>query len=113
MFKLLREIRDLLKEIRDMMKVKSNPIVIKGELEPFKYSDDFERIWKLYGFNLGSKERAYKIFKEKWINTDIKLIENGINVYLKKLEKAGTLDFKRNFENFLHQDLERYIDKKI
>lgn len=105
------QIANDLSAIRKMMEQKE-PMIIEGQFKPLQYSDDFEKIWQLYGDNLGSKERAYKIFLKKWINTDIQIIENGINTYLHIMKESKTLHLKRYFENFLHQSLEMYIDKK-
>lgn len=77
-----------------------------------RYTTDFDKLYELYCNYDGNKERAFKIYKDKWSTKNIEALEVVIKMYLEDLEKIKTLDFKPHFESFLHSRLESYILKK-
>jgi len=83
-------------------------ISILSEVIP-KGSDDFERLYKLYGDMSGSKAYAIDVFNRKWKNIDILALETITKLYLKERKPD---DFKFKLSSFLEYELEEYIQIK-
>jgi len=74
-----------------------------------KGSDDFERLYKLYGDVKGSKSYAIYYFDNNWAHLDIEALEVVTKMYLKDLKPDS---YKLSFSSFLETDLELYIQVK-
>jgi len=80
--------------------------IVASNLETSK---DFERIWKIYPTEKSNKARAFRVFKRKWIDTDIEALEKVIKMYLEE----ARLDFLPHFDNLLHSRLEAFTIHKL
>jgi|GEM_PF-1535357 len=86
-------------------------ISILAEVIP-KGSDDFERLWKLYGdfCYKGDKRIAIDVFENKWKNFNMEALEKVINMYIKHIKETGA--YKYSFASFLDYELENFIQDR-
>jgi len=74
-----------------------------------KGSNDFEKLYKLYGSPWGNRNVAIQTFEEKWEKVNFKALKKVIKMYLKERKPSEP---KYNFEIVLRTELEAYILKK-
>jgi len=114
----IEELEDFIKESKNKEKgvktmTEKEAISILAEVIP-KGSDDFERLWKLYGnfCYKGDKRIAIDVFENKWKNFNMEALEKVINMYIKHIKETGA--YKYSFASFLDYELENFIqDRQI
>ncbi len=74
-----------------------------------QYSKSFEIIWNLYNKKTSNKNRAYSIYKKRWIKDDLELIKKAIEKY----KVITNYEYIKDFDGFLNGVIDSYIPVRV